>query len=162
MISMNLRSPGIIDDKIQFAKKTFWMCWWRVCYSTEIWKTMYSLTFLSCRQKSWEFTGETSSVGKINDSGKWQRFSTAPEETDNISADYFSVCNLLVRMHDEVPGARRLHKARLMTVNINSGQNSARFPRVLRLAGYALSINHVQGWRRWRSIPLLYNWNATS
>lgn len=56
-----------------------------------------------------------------------------PEETDNISADYLSVCNLLVRMHDEVLGARRLHKARLMTVNINHGQNSARVLRVLRL-----------------------------
>lgn len=78
-------------------------------------------------------------------SGKWQRFSTVPEETDNISADYLSVCNLLVGMHDEVPGARRLHKARLMTVNINSGRNSARFPRFLQLPGYAVSINHAQG-----------------
>lgn len=60
-------------------------------------------------------------------SRKWQHFPTVPEETDNISADYFSVCNLLVSMHDEVPGARRLHKARLMTVNINHGHNSGRF-----------------------------------
>lgn len=76
------------------------------------------------------------------ESGKWQRFSTVPEETDNISADYLSVCNLLVEMHDEVLGACRLHKARLMTVNINSGRNSARFPQ---LPGYAVSINHAQG-----------------
>lgn len=72
-------------------------------------------------------------------SGKWQRFSTVPEETDNISADYFSICNRLVRMQDEVPGARRPPKARLMTVNINHGQSSGMFLHVLQLCSWHTS-----------------------
>lgn len=86
-------------------------------------------------------------------SGKWQRFSTVPEETDNISGDYLSVCNLLVRMHDEVPGARRLHRARLMTVNINHGQNSARFLRV----PAATRHTSCSGAEKVKINPVLYN-----
>lgn len=90
-------------------------------------------------------------------SRKWQHFSTVPEETDNISADYFSVCNLLVSMHDEVPGARRLHKARLMTVNINHGHNSGRFFCTFTGCPAALSAYIILGAEKVKINSLLYN-----